>query len=50
MQAYCLKCKEKRDLKDPQVMQFKNGRPATRGVCAVCGASVFVFGKVGEAS
>jgi hypothetical protein len=45
MQAYCLKCRDHRDINEAQQVTLKNGRPATRGKCAVCGATVFRIGK-----
>ena len=45
MQAYCLKCRAKREIKNPQSVTFKNGRPATRGTCPVCGTKIFRIGK-----
>ncbi len=45
MQAYCLKCRAKREIKNPQRVTFKNGRPATSGTCPVCGTKVFRIGK-----
>lgn len=30
MQAYCVKCRTKREMKDPKQITMKNGRPATR--------------------
>ncbi len=45
MQGYCVKCRQRRDLADAHETQMKNGRPATRGTCAVCGTSIFVIGK-----
>jgi len=44
MQAYCVKCRAQRDLRDTQQVTMRNGRPATRGVCAVCGTAVFKIG------
>ena len=44
MQGYCMKCREKRDLKDAQSVTLKNGRAATQGTCAVCGTKVTVMG------
>ncbi len=35
--AYCVKCKEKREIKDPQHVTMKNGKPALQGQCPVCG-------------
>jgi hypothetical protein len=41
MQAYCMKCKAKREMKDARSITMKNGRPATQGVCPVCGTKMF---------
>ena len=46
MEAYCFKCKTKREVKNPQKVTLKNGKPATQGVCPVCGTKVFRIGKV----
>ena len=43
-QAYCVKCKTKREIKDPAQIQMKNGRPATEGKCPVCGTKMFKIG------
>ena len=45
MQAYCVKCKEKREIKDPVEVTMKNGKPATQGTCPVCGTKMFKIGK-----
>ncbi len=45
MQAYCVKCKEKREMKDPVNVTMKNGKPATQGTCTVCGTKMFKIGK-----
>lgn len=45
MQAYCLKCRDHRDIDAAEQVTLKNGRPATRGKCAVCKATVFRIGK-----
>jgi cold shock CspA family protein len=45
IQAYCLKCRAKREMKDPKTITMKNGRPATQGVCSVCGTTMFKIGK-----
>ncbi len=45
MEAYCVKCKAKREVKDPKPTTMKNGKPATTGVCSVCGTKVFKIGK-----
>ena len=45
MQAYCMKCRTKKEMKDPKVITMKNGRPATQGICPTCGTKVFRIGK-----
>ncbi len=45
LEAYCLKCRAHREVKDPQGVTLKNGRPATRGKCTVCDRTVFRIGK-----
>jgi hypothetical protein len=35
-EAYCVKCKEKREIKDAHEETLENGRRALRGVCTVC--------------
>ncbi len=39
-QYYCVKCKTKREMKDPQRVTMKNGKPALKGQCAVCGTTI----------
>jgi len=43
MQGYCLKCREKREIKDMQAVTLKNGRAARQGTCAVCGTKITVM-------
>jgi hypothetical protein len=45
MQAYCMKCRTKREMKDARAITMKNGRPATQGVCPICGTKMFRIGK-----
>src|SRR4030067_2151834 len=45
MEAYCLKCKTKRDLVDPQPVFFSNGTAAMRGTCPVCGSGLNKMGR-----
>ncbi len=44
-EGYCVKCKEKREMDDAREITMKNGRPATQGVCPVCGTKMFKIGK-----
>ena len=45
MQAYCVKCPTKREMRDPRSITMKNGRPATQGTCPSCGTKMFTIGK-----
>ncbi len=42
--AYCVKCKAKRDMNNEHKITMKNGKPATEGVCPVCGTKMFKIG------
>jgi uncharacterized Zn-binding protein involved in type VI secretion len=39
-QYYCVKCKNKREIKDAHQVTMKNGKPALKGQCTVCGTTV----------
>jgi hypothetical protein len=39
--GYCVKCKTKREIKDPQIVTMKNGRKAVKGICSVCGTGMY---------
>ncbi|WKZ52476.1 MAG: type I DNA topoisomerase [Anaerolineales bacterium] len=45
MEAYCMKCKTKREMKDPQASFNAKGSPVTIGVCPVCGTKLYRMGK-----
>ena len=45
MDAYCVKCRARREIRTPAKVTLKNGRPATRGICPVCGTKIFRIGK-----
>jgi len=45
MEAYCFKCRTKREIKDSQQVTLRNGKPATKGVCPVCRTKVFRIRK-----
>ena len=38
-QAYCMKCREKREF-EGSLVTLKNGRPALQGSCPVCGTKL----------
>jgi len=41
MEAYCVKCKGKKEMKDPKEVTMKNKRKASKGKCPDCGTSMF---------
>jgi hypothetical protein len=44
MTGYCVKCKTKREIKNPKKVTMKNGRSATKGVCPKCGTGMYKIG------
>lgn len=44
MQMYCVKCRQKRDAENVESVTMKNGKPASKGVCPVCGTKMFKIG------
>ena len=44
MEAYCVKCKTKREMLNPTPVYTESGTPGTRGVCPVCGTNMFRMG------
>ncbi|MDO8682501.1 MAG: DUF5679 domain-containing protein [Armatimonadota bacterium] len=44
MEGYCVKCKAKREMKNPEKTTMKNGKPATKGICPTCGTKMFKIG------
>lgn len=45
VEAYCLKCRVKREMQNPTPITMKNGKPATEGKCPECGTKMFKIGK-----
>lgn len=45
MEAYCVKCKTKREIVDPKPEFTSTGTPGTRGSCPVCGTTLFRMGR-----
>lgn len=41
IRAYCMKCRAKREMKNPTAVTLKNGRPAIQGICPRCGTKMF---------
>ena len=44
MQAYCVKCRAKREMADAKKIIMKNKKPATQGSCPVCKTKMFRIG------
>lgn len=45
VEAYCVKCKAKRMMKEATEITMKNGKPAVQGICPECGTKMFKIGK-----
>jgi len=48
MEAYCMKCKARREIKDPAASFNAKGSPVTIGVCPVCGTKLYRTGRTSE--
>ncbi len=44
VQAYCVKCKKKREMKNPKQVTLKNKKKAMKGTCPTCGTGMFRIG------
>ena len=42
-EGYCVKCREKREVKDGTVGETSKGRPMAKGKCPECGTTVTRF-------
>src|SRR5512139_3201119 len=45
MEAYCVKCKTKREMIEARAEYTATGTPGTRGKCPVCGTTLYKMGK-----
>jgi DNA topoisomerase I len=45
LEAYCVKCKAKREMQEPQAEFNAVGAPVTRGQCPVCGTKLYRMGR-----
>ncbi len=43
--GYCVKCKEKREMNQPEAVYTSSGTPGTRGACTVCETKMFKMGR-----
>ena len=46
VQGRCMKCKERREMKDSEEVTMKNGMRAAKGKCKVCNTGMYrILGK-----
>ncbi|MEM2131114.1 MAG: DUF5679 domain-containing protein [Candidatus Woesearchaeota archaeon] len=46
MEAYCVKCKAKKEMADAKEVIMDNGRKAMKGKCPTCGTGMYrILGK-----
>ncbi|MGB7341015.1 MAG: DUF5679 domain-containing protein [Phototrophicaceae bacterium] len=45
IEGYCMSCRESVEIDDAQAVWTRKGQAATRGICSVCGGTVFRMGK-----
>lgn len=45
LEAYCIKCKSKREIQEPVADFNATGAPVTRGTCPVCGTRLYRTGR-----
>ncbi|MEM7034506.1 MAG: type I DNA topoisomerase, partial [Chloroflexota bacterium] len=43
--AYCVKCREKREMSQPEAVYTASATPGTSGTCPVCGTKMFRMGR-----
>lgn len=46
VEAYCVRCKKKTQVRNAHEVTMKNGRIAIRGTCTVCGANLHRMGRL----
>ncbi len=46
LEGYCMKCRAKRPIQNPEAYYTATGRPAVRGTCPVCGTKITRMGRV----
>lgn len=46
IEAYCVKCKEKKEMVDAKEELTKNGKPITKGKCPSCGTTMCRIGAI----
>ena len=46
IEAYCVKCKQKKVMSDPVEGTTKNGKPIVKGKCPDCGTTICRIGAI----
>ncbi len=46
MEAYCMKCNGKKEMKNPAPVTMKNSKTSTEDTCADCGTKTFRIGAL----
>ncbi len=41
---YCVKCRAKKEVANPEKVIMKNGKPAMKAKCPTCGTQMFKIG------
>jgi len=41
---YCVKCRAKKEVSNPERVTMKNGKPSMKGTCPDCGTKMFKIG------
>ena len=41
IKGHCMHCKDKRDMKDVQIVDMRPGVKAAKGKCSVCGTGMY---------
>lgn len=47
VEIYCVKCRDRRTVRNPETVVLANGRPAYQGLCPACGTKVTRILKAG---
>ncbi len=42
-EGFCVKCRKKVTIQNPEIVTLKNGRKAVKGTCPNCGTVVYRF-------
>lgn len=50
LKGYCVKCKDKTEIIEGKTEKMKNGRPAHKGKCSVCGTGMYKILSKAEAA